>query len=131
MDAWSPFRKNVGCAKNPAPVRSRGRRRTRLAATAGPDAVLTDRDAARAAEAAMQARPGRQVPAWERFSSVPVRPAQRPPDPADGILRLSQAARDGQAAVDGQARTVTHVIRTGPDYGTGPAYEPARMQSPQ
>lgn len=121
--AWSPFSKDKRAKE---PPRTRGRRRQRLAAApGGPDAVLTDRDAAHAAETAMQDRTRPQAPAWERFGSQAASPARNQHDGGDAILRLADAARDHCGPVTGAAPRST--ARPVPDYGTGPDYDIATM----
>lgn len=128
MEAWSPFRA-TGSPKGERVPRARGRRRQRPSASPGQAGdILTDRDAAQAAESARQARTRPLAPAWERFSSVPVNPPRRQADAADTILTAAQAELDGAAAVRGKATAVTTANAAGRDYGTGPAYEPANMR---
>lgn len=127
MSSWSPFRKDTRNT-DPAP-RARGRRRQRFISADGDlDAVLSDTDAAHAALSARmdRARPG--TPAWERFRCEPVTPRPRQPDAGDTVLKLRRAESDGMTAVMGKAMPVLRASRASRDYGTGPAYDPAKMR---
>lgn len=134
MSTWSPFRaEDSRRSRDRAAPRTRGRRRQRLLAPPDdPDAVLTDRDAARTAEAARQARTAPVAPAWERFSSGPVSSSRAQHEVDDEILRLAQA----QCTVCGpvvpaDTRRRDQLLRAAGarrDYGTGPAYQPGSMR---
>jgi hypothetical protein len=127
MGAWTPLRQGKHKKDDLAP-RSRGRRRQRLPEPpAGQDSVLTDRDAAHAAEAARQARTRSLAPAWERFGSQPASPVRRSQDAGDGIIRLAEAERAAQAVIMGTTMTPGNA-KAGPGYGTGPAYDPRNMR---
>lgn len=125
MNSWSPFRGKQD--KTPAVPRARGRRRLRLPDAAdNPDAVLTDRDAESAARAAVTARTRPPPRAWELYGSQPVRTAPRQLDASDKILPLSDASCDIRHPVE---RGTPLRTKAGPDYGTGPAYDPSSMRS--
>lgn len=130
MDSWSPLR-GSGKRRAERPLRkARGRRRQHLEGMPdGQDAILTDADAARAAEAAQggRDRPGRA--AWERFPSGPARtrPREDQPDASDVIMTAGQAETAGHAAVMIRP-AAARARRPAGDYGTGPAYDPGNMR---
>ena len=93
-EPWSPLRSGGRRRENGPARRARGRRRQHLRSSAedGPGSVLTDADAASAAERARQDRIRPQAPAWERFASVPVSPQRAVrQDASDAVLSLGQA----------------------------------------
>lgn len=130
MDQWAIFRRQGKRAEPAQAPRSRGRRRQNLVrAPDDPDAVMTDRDAAHAAETARQARARPQPRAWERFGSEPVVPRRRPADHGDAVLTASRAERDGAAAVMAESGRPAKAGASR-DYGTGPAYDAMLRQHP-
>lgn len=131
MDSWSPLR-SAAKRRSESPLRkARGRRRQHLApAPDSPDVILTDADAAAAADSARTGRDRAPRPAWERFASEPVRPRGRGDqlDASDVIMTAGQAEQAGHDAFirpDVTAGRVSQLVR---DYGTGPAYEPGNMR---
>jgi hypothetical protein len=124
--SWSPVR---GSRKTAAGLR-RARRPGMPPPRADADVVLSGRDAAEAAVAARAARAGAGRPAWERFTSGA--PSEGELVPGDVVLGLADAVRAG----GGRVRAADTGMRAGwlraggvaADYGTGPAYDPARMR---
>ena len=140
MDIWSPVRSQSRRAKTgKAPGR---RRKTALDAPAGPDDLLTDKDAAHAATSARAARQDTAEPAWRKFGSQPVTGRHGlPPDDPDTVVPLAAASAAGQAAMMGQISRQGDQRRAWSDsenkwiyvpdgglYGTGKAYNPAAMR---
>lgn len=128
MTAWSPFDRR---RKQEAP-RTRGRRRQRpVTAPGSPGAVLTDLDAAHAAETARQNRTAVVTPAWERFGSQPAVPVAHPPEDGDVKHALAEARVDHAARViPADTRRKDELLREGGvyrDYGTGQAYDISAM----
>lgn len=123
MGSWSPVRAAAG-KRDRHPARARGRRRVHLAAP-GPDAVLTDRDAASAAQASQARRAVPPVPAWERFASVPVTSRRSASGDGDAVLTMACAGLAASRAVPAGPAPPQRPVR---DYGTGPAYDLAGMR---
>lgn len=129
MDSWSPLRSGGKRRGERTAGRARGRRRQHLApAPDGTHGILTDTDAAAAADTARTARdrPGR--PAWERFASAPVRPRGGQPDASDAIMTAAQAEQAARGTFITPPVTGPRVRQLVRDYGTGPAYEPGNMR---
>lgn len=140
MGSWSPVRSQARRNKNgKAPGR---RRKTQEGKAPGPDDVRTGTDAAHAASSARAARQTAGEPAWRLYDSQPVTGRRGlPPDDPDLVMPLAAASAAGNDAMmgvsspHGDQRRVWLASEqkwlTVPDgglYGTGKAYNPAKMR---